>query len=263
MIFHHSVPIFYSSDIKKSIQYYTEVLGFDRQWTWDDPPTFGGVSKDRVELFFCRQAQGNPGTWISIMVDDVDELHEQIKKKGGIIASPPQDKEWNLREMLVEDPDKHIIRFGQSISFHRKPGSDFPPTIQLVERIPTVEEYQDLVEAVGWENKNNELVTELLKAPTYSVVAEDVKTGKAVGCVLMLSDNASFYYIKDMMVHPDYQSKKIGSALMKKLNEWLESNASGNALAGLYTGPNLAPFYGQFGFRESFGMTKRIGDKNK
>ena len=60
-----------------------------------------------------------------------------------------------------------------------------------------------------------------------------------------------------MMVHPDYQCKRVGTALMQKLNDWLEGHAAPEALVGLYTGENLAPFYRQFGFRESFGMSKR------
>jgi hypothetical protein len=31
------------------------------------------------------------------------------------IVSQPQDKEWYMREMLVQDPDGHIIRFGHGI----------------------------------------------------------------------------------------------------------------------------------------------------
>src|SRR4029078_7075167 len=101
MICRHSVPILYASDVRKSIQYYTNVLGFDTKWEWDDPPTFGGVSKDHTEIFFCREGQGSPGTWLAIMVDDVNALHERITQKGGQIISPPEDKEWGLREMLV------------------------------------------------------------------------------------------------------------------------------------------------------------------
>jgi GNAT superfamily N-acetyltransferase/predicted enzyme related to lactoylglutathione lyase len=262
MVFHHSVPILYSSDVKKSIDYYIEILGFDSRWTWDDPPTFGGVNKDRVELFFCKQGQGNRGTWISVMVDDVDELYERIQAKGAKIVSPPKNMEWNLREMLVEDPDQHVIRFGQSISLHKKKSNEFPGSIRLIERIPTTEEYNTLIKAVNWKT-NDELVVAVLKAPLYAVVAEDIETNKVIGCVLLLGDHASFYYVKDMMVHPEYQAKRIGSALMKKLNEWLEKNASDDALVGLYTGPNLAHFYSQFGFKDSFGMTKRIRNKDK
>jgi len=171
--------------------------------------------------------------------------------------------EWHLREMLVEDPDGHILRFGQHITPHRKKSSDFPGTINIVERTPTVEEYNDLTKGVGWNVKSDDQVEKMLRAPVYALVAEDKETNKAVGCVLLLGDHASFYYIKDMMIHPDLQGKQIGSALMRKLNDWLENNSPGDSLVSLYTGPNLASFYGQFGFKESFGMTRRIGNKKK
>ena len=91
----------------------------------------------------------------------------------------------------------------------------------------------------------------------HAAVAIDDTNNRTAGCVLLLGDGASFYYVKDMMVHPDYQSKHVGTALMHQLNLWLETNAVPDALVGLYTGENLAPFYRQFGFVESFGMCKR------
>ena len=115
MAFESIVPILYSADVVRSLTYYMEQLAFDEKWTWDDPTTFGGVSKDCVRLFFCLQGQGNPGTWIAVNVDNVDEYYEIIKARGAKILSPPQDKEWFMREMLVEDPDGHIIRFGHNI----------------------------------------------------------------------------------------------------------------------------------------------------
>ena len=49
------------------------------------------------------------------MLDDVDAYYENIKAKGAKIAAAPQSMEWNTREMLVEDPDGHMIRFGHRI----------------------------------------------------------------------------------------------------------------------------------------------------
>ncbi len=115
MKFEKSNPILYSKDIKKSLNYYTEILVFADSWEWGDPTDFGGVVKDDVEIFFCLNAQGNPGTWIAIIVDDVDDYYKIIKDKGAKIISQPANKEWNMREMVVEDPDGHIIRFGQRI----------------------------------------------------------------------------------------------------------------------------------------------------
>ena len=110
-----SVTILYSADVRKSLEYFTEKLGFENKWEWDDPPTFGGVYWFDVEVFFCKQGQGNPGTWLSIMVDNVDEYYNHIKDKGAKIISVPDSKPWNMREMLIEAPDGHIIRFGNRI----------------------------------------------------------------------------------------------------------------------------------------------------
>jgi hypothetical protein len=115
MEFESLVPILYSSDIKRSIDYYINELAFDDNWIWDKAVTFGGVSKGCVRIFFCLKDQGNPGTWLAINLDNVDEYYDVIKAKGAKILSPPDNKEWFMREMLVEDPDGHIIRFGHGI----------------------------------------------------------------------------------------------------------------------------------------------------
>lgn len=109
------VPILYSADVAGSIAYYMNELAFDDKWQWDNPTTFGGVNKGCVRIFFCLKDQGNPGTWIAINMDNVDEYYEIIKARGAKILSAPEDKEWYMREMLVEDPDGHVIRFGNGI----------------------------------------------------------------------------------------------------------------------------------------------------
>ena len=261
MLFTHSVPILYSENIRRSLDYYTQVLQFGNKWEWDDPPTFGGVSKDLVQLFFCEKGQGNPGTWISIMVKNVDEYYEQITAKGAVIRATPDNKDWGIREMLVEDPDRHILRIGQGISNREDKSCEMPETVAIVERKPTIEEYMQLVASVGWKVKDISTAQKILQAPLCCVVAEDSSTKKTIGCVLLLGDGVSFYYVKDMIVHPDWQNRGVGTALMQKLNDWIDVNAEPDSLVGLYTGENLAPFYRQFGFGNAFGMCRRIGNK--
>lgn len=109
-----AVPILFSSDVRKSMTYFTEKLKFETQWEWDDPPTFGGVTLGDIEFFFCKDDQGQPGTWVSIVLDDVDAYYEMIRNTGAEILSPPDTKEWNMREMLVRCPDDHILRIGHN-----------------------------------------------------------------------------------------------------------------------------------------------------
>lgn len=114
MKFDKAIPILYSRDISASIRYFVEQLKFDKSWEWDNPPNFGGVVRDDVEFFFCKDNQGNPSTWLSIVVDDVDEYYACIKDSGANILSIPETQAWSMREMLVACPDGHIIRFGHN-----------------------------------------------------------------------------------------------------------------------------------------------------
>ena len=259
MPFYDVTPILYSSDILNSINYYMEVLAFDVHWEWGQPPTFGGVSKDSVQIFFCKEGQGNPGTWISIFINDVDEYYRLIKSKGAKIVSLPDDKEWGLREMLIEDPDGHIIRFGHSISFRKKSEQSLPQTVRIIAKTPTAKEVNQLSASVGWSAEPEETLKELpMSAVEYVVVAEEISTGKIIGCAFLLGDGAGFYYVKNVIVHPDWQGKRVGTALMKEITKWLDEHAPDKALVGLHTGQSLTSFYNQFGFEPAFSMTRRI-----
>ena len=120
--FQQVVPILCVRDVRASIAYYTERLAFAKSWCWGDPATFGGVSRDGVEIF-CRDCQGSPGTWVSVWLDDVDAFHEELVDRGADIRQPPTNFEWGVREMNVGDPDGHRLRFSMSTD---QPGDGIP-----------------------------------------------------------------------------------------------------------------------------------------
>jgi len=110
--FEGTTPIFNVSNFANSMDYYVNKLGFTKKWDWGDPPTFGCVGRDKVSVFLCEGAQGRPGTWIMVFVHDVDALYAEYKGRGANILQPPTNMPWQTREMHVEDPDAHRIRFG-------------------------------------------------------------------------------------------------------------------------------------------------------
>ena len=259
MRFNTIVPILYSSNVVRSLAYYIEVLGFESKWEWGHPTTFGGVYKDGIEIFFCENGQGNPGTWIALMVADVDEYYNLIKEKGATVISEPATMEWGLREMLVSDPDGHTIRFGHSISNRAKSSLSMPENIRIIERMPSASELLQLTTAVGWSQPAEKPSPEIpVTSIAYVVTAEDMIDNKVAGCAFLLTDHAGFYYVKNVIVHPRWQSQRIGTALMQKLTSWLDQNAPDNSTAALHTGEAVAPFYKQFGFSKAYSMQRRI-----
>jgi len=53
MKFQSLIPILYCSNIQQSFAYYTQKLGFEKEWDWGNPVDFGCVGKDEVEIFLC------------------------------------------------------------------------------------------------------------------------------------------------------------------------------------------------------------------
>jgi uncharacterized glyoxalase superfamily protein PhnB len=106
------VPILNVKNFAAPMDYYVNRLGFSKKWDWGTPPTFGCVTRGKVEIFLCEGAQGQAGMWMSIFTGDVDALHEEYKQSGAIIRLPPTNMPWGTREMNVEDPDGHRLRMG-------------------------------------------------------------------------------------------------------------------------------------------------------
>ena len=106
------VPILNVKNFAASMEYYVNKVGFRKKWDWGNPPTFGCVTRGKVDIFLCEGAQGQRGVWMSIFTEDVDALHEEYKKSGAVIRLAPTNMPWGTREMNVEDLDGHRMRMG-------------------------------------------------------------------------------------------------------------------------------------------------------
>jgi len=105
-----TTPILNVKNVPDSIAYYVEKLGFSKDWEWGSPPDFASVNRNEQRVFLCQNGQGQPGTWISFWVEDVDALYAEYQDRGAMIVQPPTNFPWGVREMNVTDPDGHRFR---------------------------------------------------------------------------------------------------------------------------------------------------------
>jgi predicted enzyme related to lactoylglutathione lyase len=107
--FEHANPILSVADMTRSLRYYVDVLGFaNAEWGGDD---FTCVTRDGASIYLSEGDQGNPGTWVWLGVDDVEDLYREYRESGAQILEPPRNYPWAC-EMRVGDPDGHVLRFG-------------------------------------------------------------------------------------------------------------------------------------------------------
>lgn len=118
--------------------------------------------------------------------------------------------------------------------------------ITVTERKPTVEEYIQLRNSVGWKILQHDKIKKGLDNSIYCVCAEE--QGNIIGFGRIVGDYATVFYIQDIIVKPPYQKQKIGTLIMKKLMEYIDNNCIDDAIIGLIAISELDKFYKKFGF---------------
>jgi GNAT superfamily N-acetyltransferase len=182
-------------------------------------------------------------------VSGIDRLYERHRENCVQVVSPLEAKPWGLREHTVRDPNGYHLRFGEPITGRASSTSAkrVPENMRLVERLPTIEEYETLIRAVGWAKyANPEATHAALQNTLYAVLA--VAGDLAVGMARLVGDGATAFYVQDVMVLPAYQRQGIGTALMEAVMGHFRRATPRQSSMGLFTGRNLAGFYERHGF---------------
>lgn len=125
-------------------------------------------------------------------------------------------------------------------------------TYELIEKIPTVEEYQYLRNAVGWSKVNDAAVDISLKNSLYSVCL--YYNNQIIGMGRIIGDTGIYYYIQDVMVLPNFQRKGLGKKIMNLIIKYLIENVDSTAFIGLMAAKGFWKFY------ENYGFQKRASD---
>ena len=132
------------------------------------------------------------------------------------------------------------------------------------ERI-NVQEICDLRQSVGWNRMEKEMADPRLKS-YYHIAVYEEENQKLIGFVDSISNGVTDAYIQDLMVHPDFQGKGLGSELMNKMIEYLKK--AGIYMISVLYDESLKDFYARFGFysllcgqMETYKMCKPAGGR--
>ncbi|MBR3267807.1 MAG: GNAT family N-acetyltransferase [Oscillospiraceae bacterium] len=120
----------------------------------------------------------------------------------------------------------------------------------------TAKSFIELWESV-WDNPPTPEQTVL--ALLNSIFIVSVYDGdKPVAMARMLGDFGLDYYIKDVVVRPEYQNKGIGKMMIKQCMKFIRKNGvpGTDICVELCAAPDVIPFYEQFGF--SSNESKRL-----
>lgn len=103
----NTIPVLPVSNIKQSLQFYTETLGWKLEWSSDN---LGAVSRDGSQIMLSQMIPVTTGSWAWIGLTD-DSLFETYREAGVTIIQEPQNWSWAY-EMKIADPDGNVLWLG-------------------------------------------------------------------------------------------------------------------------------------------------------
>lgn len=119
----------------------------------------------------------------------------------------------------------------------------------------TAELYASIRAAVGFDCYDIDDVRIALEGGLYSAVA--YVDGQVAGIGRVVGDGRIAFFLKDLVVLPQYQGMGVGSKILDALVERIRRHCCEHAYVGLMSTPGKEPFYESHGFlrrpAEGFG----------
>jgi uncharacterized glyoxalase superfamily protein PhnB len=113
------VPHLPVNNLRATLDYYREILGFTDEWTFNEKD--GGISRDELRMLFAEDpaftADMNnkhrrlPLLWF---VDDVENIYSEFKSRNIELADELKLHPYGLREFAFIDINGYYIRIAES-----------------------------------------------------------------------------------------------------------------------------------------------------
>ena len=130
--------------------------------------------------------------------------------------------------------------------------------LTVKQNVLTAEEFISLWESV-WDGTPSLEQTKL--AMEHTIFRVSVYDGdKAIAMARMIGDMGLNYYIKDVVVRPEYQGKGIGKMLIRELMTFVRNNGvkGTGVFVELAAVPDKVPFYEKLGFSANEAQRLKI-----
>ncbi|MGL1902021.1 MAG: GNAT family N-acetyltransferase [Fibrobacterales bacterium] len=121
----------------------------------------------------------------------------------------------------------------------------------IEERLPSLHEFTTLSTLVAFDTP---LPSQLQKALDHTIYGCCLThEGRVIGFGRVVGDNALYYYIQDVIIHPDHQHRGCGREILNHLLSHLAKSTGPGAFIGLFSGHDMDALMAKYQFiRDSF-----------
>ncbi len=116
--FNSVVPFLPVANLKATIDYYRDVLGFSNEWFWGDSDAT--ILRDDMRLLFNHNPEyaavvnsAHANLEIMWFVENIDAIYAEYTEKKVNIVTQLKNKPWGTREFTILDMNGYYIRIAQ------------------------------------------------------------------------------------------------------------------------------------------------------
>ena len=114
-----AIPVLPAADVTESLNWWTEVCGFQEIFRDSTPPAYVGINRGEAHLHisgFADKALARKvgdQTMVRLAVKGIDAMYAEYQKRGGKVHpnGPLQTKPWGTREFAAIDPNGVCVTF--------------------------------------------------------------------------------------------------------------------------------------------------------
>lgn len=112
-------PVLQVADLGRSLAYYRDVLGFEQEFVYGEPPFYGAVKLGEASVHLgspaAQAARRGLGS-AYFFCDNVDAYYATVVAKGALVTSPLANHPYGMRDFQVKDPDGNLLGFGHPLA---------------------------------------------------------------------------------------------------------------------------------------------------
>lgn len=119
--FKTAVPVIASSDVMKTVAYFVQVLGFEQQWIWGEPPVYAGICAGQALIYISHDPalaraiqESRLAPDVYFWVEEIESLYARHSANGAQILEKLETRPWGTRQYSVLEPNGYHLKIAES-----------------------------------------------------------------------------------------------------------------------------------------------------
>lgn len=109
------VPVLQVKNVKETVEFYCNKLGFGHKWFYGEPAEEGGCRRDDVHIMFMQDENISTGVInLLFFIHHIEKLYDEFADNNVSITKPLQQFENGLREFAITDCNNYTLRFAEN-----------------------------------------------------------------------------------------------------------------------------------------------------